>query len=300
MRCCTIVIPTHNREALLERAVRSALAACPLDGEVLVVDDKSEIPAAQVLRRLDDPRLGVSVNPGPSGASSARNWGVSQAVGEVVFFLDDDDEMLADYCSRVLRAVARPSAAEWGFASTIKRSGADRCVDRSRQRRRLQRGLVPVNGPLKDRIAAVSDGLWIRRDTFGQIGGFTEEQVIDEDTDLCLRLIARKKQPWYEVEPGTIVYRGYVPASEKAAQLTVSTASLIGLDCYRRTHDRNANSFPAYSRERWFLFTRFLRRAAKQGQRETAWTFVRGLSPAPLRYAAAVFLAVKLMARGAH
>lgn len=44
MSVCTIVIPTHNREALLERAVRSALATCPADGEVLVVDDKSDVP----------------------------------------------------------------------------------------------------------------------------------------------------------------------------------------------------------------------------------------------------------------
>jgi len=300
MRCCTIVIPTHNRDTLLERAVRSALTACPVDGEVLVVDDKSDIPAAQVIRQLDDPRLRVTVNPGPSGASSARNWGVLQAAGEIVFFLDDDDEMLADYCTRVLQTVLRSSAAVWGVASTVERSGSDICTDRSRQRRRLRRGIVPETSPLKDRIAAVSDGLWIRRDTFGQLGGFTVEQVIDEDTDLCLQLIACGQQPWYEVEPGTIVYRGYVPTSEKAAQLTVSTASLIGLDCYRRTHDRNANSFPAYSRERWFLCTRFLRRAAKQGQRERAWIFVRGLSPTPLRYAAAVFLAIKVLARGAY
>jgi glycosyltransferase involved in cell wall biosynthesis len=300
MTSCTIVIPTHNRETLLDRAVRSALTACPVDGEVLVVDDKSEIPAAHVLRRLDDPRLRVTINPGPSGAASARNWGVSQAAGEVVFFLDDDDEMVADYCTRVLQTVLISSAAVWGFASTVERSGSDICTDRSRQRRRLQQGIVPATSPLKDSIAAVSDGLWIRRDTFGQLGGFKGEQVIDEDTDLCLQLIACGKQPWYEVEPGTIVYRGYVPAHEKAAQLTVSTASLIGLDCYRRTYDRNANSFPTYSRERWFLCTRFLRRAAKQGQCETAWIFVRGLSPVPLRFAAAVFLTIKLLVRAAY
>lgn len=298
MPVCTIVIPTHNREALLERAVRSALAACPADGEVLVVDDKSDVPAAQVLAHLGDARLRVTVNPGASGAASARNRGVSQAAGEVVFFLDDDDEMLPDYCQRVLQAAAGPGAADWGFASTIERSGNDQTVDRPRMRRRLRQGRVTAGGPLKDRIAAVSDGLWVRRRVFEQLGGFALDQVIDEDTDLCLRLIARRQQPWYETAPGTIVYRGYVPASQKGAQLTVSTASLTGLDCYRRTHDRNASHFPAYSRERWFLCTRFLRRAARQGQRESAWAFVRELSPAPLRYAAAVFLAIKLRVHG--
>lgn len=46
---CSIVIPTCNREALLVRAVQSALLACPADGEVLVVDDKSAISASTVL-----------------------------------------------------------------------------------------------------------------------------------------------------------------------------------------------------------------------------------------------------------
>lgn len=31
---CTIIIPTHNRAVLLERAVVSALMSCPRDGEV--------------------------------------------------------------------------------------------------------------------------------------------------------------------------------------------------------------------------------------------------------------------------
>ena len=83
MPSCTIVIPTHNRDDLLVRSVRSALQACPADGEVLVVDDKSIIPAAQVLDTESDPRLRVIVNTGPSGASNARNLGVSSACGDV-------------------------------------------------------------------------------------------------------------------------------------------------------------------------------------------------------------------------
>lgn len=167
---CTIIIPTHNRAVLLERAVGSALASCTQDGEVLVVDDKSDVPAAQVLAHLEDTRLKITVNPGPSGAASARNWGASQAEGELLFFLDDDDEMCADYCDRVLRGGGE--VVEWGFSSTIERFGAETTADRPRLRRRLQRGQVAAAGPVKDRIAAVSDGFWIRRALFNQLGGF--------------------------------------------------------------------------------------------------------------------------------
>ncbi len=107
MSSCTIVIPTHNRDDLLPRAVRSALKACPPDGEVLVVDDKSIVPAKDVLIDIRDNRLKVLRNTGRSGAAHSRNLGVASAEGSVIFFLDDDDEMVGTYCGRVLANVGR-------------------------------------------------------------------------------------------------------------------------------------------------------------------------------------------------
>ena len=45
----TVLIPTHNRPVLLLRAVSSALADLPPRAEVLVVDDASDVAAAQTL-----------------------------------------------------------------------------------------------------------------------------------------------------------------------------------------------------------------------------------------------------------
>lgn len=208
---CTIVIPTHNREDLLVRAVRSALRACPADGEVLVVDDKSIVPAAQVLAAETDPRLRVIVNTGPKGAASTRNLGVAVAAGDLVFFLDDDDEILPGYCERVLRPDGPASQAEWAFSSIHERH-VGQSADGWRQRQRLTRGLVPRHARTKDALSAMSDGFWIRRTCFQQIGGLDPVQSIDEDTDLCARLLAQSRRPWYEPEPGMVVYKGYAPA----------------------------------------------------------------------------------------
>lgn len=137
---CSIVIPTCNREALLVRAVQSALLACPADGEVLVVDDKSAISASTVLASISDNRLKVLVNIGRSGAAATRNLGVSNARGEIVFFLDDDDELLEDYCRKVLSPVGPTSVADWGFSSTVVRTGDKRATDSLRVRKRLSKG----------------------------------------------------------------------------------------------------------------------------------------------------------------
>lgn len=293
---CTIVIPTHNREALLERAVRSALAACPADSEVLVVDDKSDVPAAQVLAHLDDARLRVTVNPGASGAASARNWGLSQARGEVVFFLDDDDEMLPDHCQRVLATDGPAARAGWGFASTIERREGAGAGDLPRPRGRLRQGLVPQTARPRDQVAAMSDGFWIRKTLFLQIGGLDPLQTIDEDTDLCVRLLAAGHRPWFEPSAGTVVYRGYVPARAGAAQLTVATPSQRGLACYRRTHDKSAAAFRPYSAVRWFLATRFLRRAVKAGRGAEAMAFAQAQSPRLLALSLMAFVQLKRLA----
>lgn len=104
-----------------------------------------------------------------------------------------------------------------------------------------------------------------QREGFLGVGALDPEQSIDEDTDLCMRLLARSCWPWHEPEPGMRVYRGYAPARSAGAQLTVATPIGKGLQCYRRTYDKNAASFGLYSAMRWFLATRYLKRAVKAG-----------------------------------
>lgn len=262
MISCTIVIPTHNRDDLLVRAVRSALQACPADGEVLVVDDKSTIPAAQVLATESDPRLRVIVNTGPKGAASTRNLGVSSASGDVVFFLDDDDEILPGYCERVLRPDGPASNAEWGFSSIVVRQQGV-AEDIWRQRKRLKRGVASSSARVRDIVAATGDGFWIWKARFERVGAFDLEQIIDEDTDLCVRLLGLGLYPWYEPEPGMLVYRGILTSRNSGHQLTSSTPNLVGLKCYFRTYERNVTRFDLYSSMRWFLATRYIRRAVK-------------------------------------
>ena len=74
----TIVIPTHDRPGLLERAVASALAQTTPDLQVVVVDDGSTPP---VRLPSPDPRLQVVRNPRPLGPSAARNLGLKAAAG---------------------------------------------------------------------------------------------------------------------------------------------------------------------------------------------------------------------------
>ena len=94
----SVIVPTRNRPALLEQAVRSALAQTLTRLEVIVVDDGSSPPDAEEYRRSaaqfgDRVRLLQPLSPGEigSGPSISRNRGITAARGRYIAFLDDDD-----------------------------------------------------------------------------------------------------------------------------------------------------------------------------------------------------------------
>ncbi|QGZ62712.1 glycosyltransferase family 2 protein [Paraburkholderia acidisoli] len=88
----SVIVPTHKRPALLERALQSiksqpAAVSC----EVIVVADEANAADDEVCRRLLGPGdLHIRRN-GPPGPSSSRNLGLDLASGRYVLFLDDDD-----------------------------------------------------------------------------------------------------------------------------------------------------------------------------------------------------------------
>ncbi|WP_047960054.1 glycosyltransferase family 2 protein [Desulfovibrio sp. TomC] len=98
----TVIIPTHDRAALLMRAVTSALGQTHGSLEVLVVDDGSTDETPALLAAVDDPRLTVIRRQTPGGVSAARNVAIAAARGDFIALLDSDDEWLPDKTARQL------------------------------------------------------------------------------------------------------------------------------------------------------------------------------------------------------
>lgn len=103
----SVVIPTYNRAHLIARAVQSALSAIAPGDEILVVDDGSTDRTAEALVPFQGR---IRYLPGPhAGAGITRNRGVAAAQGDLIAFLDSDDEWLPEHLT-LHRAVhaARP------------------------------------------------------------------------------------------------------------------------------------------------------------------------------------------------
>lgn len=110
----SVIIPTRNRPPLVKRAVQTALTQTIKEVEVIVVIDGPDESTCVVLTEIDDPRLRVIELPidqrasaARNRATTARNTGISEAKGEWVALLDDDDEWFPQKLELQLEAANR-------------------------------------------------------------------------------------------------------------------------------------------------------------------------------------------------
>lgn len=91
----SIIIPAHQAERTIERAIRSTMAICGVECEVIVVNDGSSDATETILRQLRQECAALRVfTQERRGRSDARNVGVEHALGKWIMFLDADDYLL--------------------------------------------------------------------------------------------------------------------------------------------------------------------------------------------------------------
>ncbi len=96
----SVVIPALNAAKYLSLAIESIKAQNHQNLEILVVDDASQDNTVEVARAY-----GVQVFQltHQSGAAVARNHGIAQAQGELIAFLDADDEWLPNKLTKQIQ-----------------------------------------------------------------------------------------------------------------------------------------------------------------------------------------------------
>jgi glycosyltransferase involved in cell wall biosynthesis len=95
MPAISVIVPTRKRNHLLPRCLQSLYAQTFEDFEIILIDDnppESRVSTdASLNGLLSDKRLRVIENPRPRNAAAARNFGLPEARGDWITYLDDDD-----------------------------------------------------------------------------------------------------------------------------------------------------------------------------------------------------------------
>lgn len=99
----SVIIPVYNAERLLSECLDALRASTGVDYEVLVVDDSSTDRSRQIAAAA-----GCRVVPsgGRLGPAGARNRGVEEASGDILFFVDSDVIVRPDTLPRLAAAFA--------------------------------------------------------------------------------------------------------------------------------------------------------------------------------------------------
>jgi glycosyltransferase involved in cell wall biosynthesis len=178
-------VPTCERTLLLERALQSIAAQEFAPAEIIVVDDVGA--GHEAITRRDVERWGfaairVVANSRARGVSGARNTGAEIATGELLAFLDDDDEWLPSY---LFAAVRKFELHDLDVVCADLLCQFDDGVDRPAKTapNRLLPKLFLTRNP-----GLGGSNVIIRRSLYREIGGFDESLLTSEDMDLGVRL----------------------------------------------------------------------------------------------------------------
>jgi Glycosyl transferase family 2 len=98
----SVIIPVFNKAAYITRALDSIANQTFEDFEVIVVDDGSTDDSRARARAHADSRIRV-VGQANAGPGAARNRGIAEARGELLAFLDADDEWFPEYLAAGIR-----------------------------------------------------------------------------------------------------------------------------------------------------------------------------------------------------
>lgn len=87
----SVITITYNRAHLIGETIQSVLAQTYTDIEYIIVDDGSEDSTRQVVSGFNDERIKYHQLPRNGNLNQVRNYGLSQATGTYIAFVDSDD-----------------------------------------------------------------------------------------------------------------------------------------------------------------------------------------------------------------
>jgi glycosyltransferase involved in cell wall biosynthesis len=107
----SIIIPVYNTENYLSACIDSVLAQTYYNLEVLLINDGSTDSSGDICDSymMKDPRIKV-YHQKNQGVSSARNCGLENMTGELLYFLDSDDEIKSDFLEYAVQLMKQQSA----------------------------------------------------------------------------------------------------------------------------------------------------------------------------------------------
>ena len=181
----SVLLPTRNRTAALDRAVASVRGQTLGEWELVIVDDASDddTPARLAAHASADPRIHVFRHDARRGGAAARNTALGHARAPWIAFLDDDAEWRPEKLERqIARAREAPDALVYGPVLAVEEDGSGTLLG----------GPLGENAPVSDLVRGNridTSAVLVAAAPLRAVGGFDPELPRLQDWDLFIRLV---------------------------------------------------------------------------------------------------------------
>lgn len=182
MPVVSIIMPVFNCAKTIDRAVDSIRGQSFHDWELVAVNDCSTDDSAKVLERWQsvDSRVRVFKMPVNSGPAATRNRALIECCGDIVCYLDADDEYCLDYIERVASLIGTQlRVAVCGFDQVIQHPDGHEQIRPIFPRRHIEAWFTEC--------IVIPLGVAHPRKLLLDIGGFNEFASWQEDWDVWKR-----------------------------------------------------------------------------------------------------------------
>lgn len=199
----SVIIPTYNRGAVLEQAIKSVLNQTYQNYEIIVVDDGSTDNTHRILEKYGNKIRYYSKLHG--GVSSSRNFGLEKSEGSWVAFLDSDDYWLSEKLERQIEFI-RQNPELLIVQTDEKWIRHGKFVNPMQKHRKYGGWIFKQCLPL---CIVSPSAVMVHQRVFNDVGVFDENLPVCEDYDLWLRIAY--KYPIGLIEEKLIVKTGGHP-----------------------------------------------------------------------------------------
>lgn len=224
----TTIITTYNRFEYAKRAIKSVISqSCPCK-EIIVVEDSGDSGIAEWIRLQNRKDIIYFRQTSNKGLASARNTGLKIAKGDLIAYLDDDDEWLSTRIEEQLKLYLALDNVEKTKLGCIQVG----CQIIDENGKCISHGIPENEGQLRSSIMKLgvithSSCFMFTKKALIEIDGFDEELGSGIDHDIWMKLAVNNYSNKIIAQPLVTVYM-----DDRATMMTDTRQRVLGINKY--------------------------------------------------------------------
>lgn len=104
MEKVSIIVPIYNAEKFIKKCIESILNQSYKNLELILVNDGSKDNSSKIINQYKNNKRVNIFTQKNHGAAYTRNFGLKQATGKYVTFIDSDDFIDKDYIEKYVKS----------------------------------------------------------------------------------------------------------------------------------------------------------------------------------------------------